>query len=168
MKLRVIPLTLKEANIHIAKHHRHHKRVVGHRFSLGCLDGDRMCACVVVGRPVGRNTDQRMVAEVTRLCTDGTMNSCSILYAAAARACKSMGFWWIQTFTLPEEGGASLRASGWTEDGESPGGSWSSTSRPRGEDEYLFPGIGDDHPKGPKTRWKKILNPEPASTEEKP
>jgi len=159
MSLQVRPLTLKDANAYIASHHRHHKPVTGHRFSLGAYLEDALVGCCVVGRPVGRKTHQYMVAEVTRLCTNGARNACSILYAAAARACKAMGFYHIQTFTLPEEGGASLRASGWQEDGLTPGKSWSVPTRPRGD--FLFPGIGDDHPKGPKTRWIKTLNPTP-------
>lgn len=55
---------------------------------------------------------------MTRVATDGTYNACSILYAAAARAAKAMGYERIQTFTLPSEGGASLRASGWVNDGQ--------------------------------------------------
>ncbi len=165
MRLHVRPLTLKAANDWVAQHHRHHKRVVGHRFSLGAFLGYDMVACVIVGRPVARKTDQDMVAEVTRLCSIGTPNACSILYAAAARACKAMGFWWIQTFTLPEEGGASLRASGWNYDGETPGGAWDTPTRARGRSAFLFDGIGDDHPKGPKTRWVKHLNAQPAPKE---
>lgn len=65
--------------------------------------------------------NQTCIAEVSRLATDGTRNACSILYAAAARACDAMGFDSIQTYTLPEEGGASLRAAGWTCEGEAGG-----------------------------------------------
>lgn len=32
-RLRLVPLTLKEANELVAKLHRHHRPVVGHRFS---------------------------------------------------------------------------------------------------------------------------------------
>tara|TARA_Y100001973_G_scaffold73082_1_gene106622 strand:- start:987 stop:1247 length:261 start_codon:yes stop_codon:yes gene_type:complete len=42
-----------------------------------------------------------------------------------------MGFAAIQTFTLPEEGGASLRGAGWQNVGSAGGGEWSSPSRPR-------------------------------------
>lgn len=125
----VVPVELREANDFIAAFHRHHKPVVGHRFSLGCVDDSgRLRGVCVVGRPVARLAGSpRDVAEVTRLATDGTYNACSILYSAAARAAKSMGFCRIQTYTLPEEGGASLRASGWVNEGAAGGGQWKHT-----------------------------------------
>ena len=129
MSLRVVPVELREANDFIAAMHRHHAPVVGHRFSIGAVDESGLLRGVcVVGRPVARLAGHpREVAEVTRLATDGTYNACSILYAAAARACKAMGFRRIQTYTLPSEGGASLRASGWVCEGEAGGGQWKHT-----------------------------------------
>jgi hypothetical protein len=148
--MRVVPVELVEANAFISAHHRHHKPVVGHRFSLGAVDGGRLVGVVVVGRPVARLAGSpRAVAEVTRLATDGTMNACSMLYGAAARACRAMGFERIQTYTLPEEGGASLRASGWTDCGLAGGGQWKhSDGKPR----------RTDQPTSIKTRWEKSLN----------
>jgi hypothetical protein len=51
-RVRVRAVELSEANAFVAQHHRHHKPVVGHRFSLGAFDGDRLCGVVIVGRPV--------------------------------------------------------------------------------------------------------------------
>jgi hypothetical protein len=144
--MHVVPVELVEANAFIAALHRHHAPVVGHRFSLGCVDESGLLhGVVVVGRPVARLAGSpRDVAEVTRLATDGTYNACSILYAAAARACKSMGFRRIQTYTLPIEGGASLRASGWNDEGPAGGGQWKHTDgKPR----------RTDQPTDVKTRW---------------
>lgn len=148
MGLRVRPLTLKELNGYVEAHHRHHKRIQGHRFSLGAeLDGELVGACSV-GRPVARGCDWRKVAEVTRLVTNGTKNACSILYAAAARACHAMGFDIIQTYVLEDEPGTSLRASGWSFDGMTSGGQWTHTSGLR----------RTDQPTCPKQRWVKQLN----------
>jgi hypothetical protein len=129
IKLYVVPIELKEANDFISALHRHHAPVVGHRFSIGCADNHGLLHGVcVVGRPVARLAGlPRDVAEVTRLATDGTYNACSILYSAAARACKALGFQRIQTYTLSSEGGASLRASGWQCEGEAGGGQWKHT-----------------------------------------
>ena len=138
MTLTVVPIELREANDFIAAMHRHHAPVVGHRFSIGAVDESGLLRGVcVVGRPVARLAGHpREVAEVTRLATDGTYNACSILYAAAARACKAMGFRRIQTYTLPSEGGASLRASGWVCEGEAGGGQWKHTDgKPRRTDQ---------------------------------
>ena len=146
MTLHVLPIELKEANEFISALHRHHHPVIGHRFSIGCVDDSGMLHGVcIIGRPVARLAGKpRDVAEVTRLATDGTFNACSILYSAAARTCKAMGFQRIQTYTLPSEGGASLRASGWVEEGAAGGGQWKHTDgRPR----------RTDQPTDIKTRW---------------
>lgn len=87
--LEVCPVSLKEANAFVAEHHRHHKPVVGHKFSVGCTDGEKIVGVAIVGRPVSRYLDDGWTLEVNRLCTDGTRNACSILYAAAWRAARA-------------------------------------------------------------------------------
>ena len=149
MKMRVIPLTLKEANDFIARHHRHHKPVVGHRFSLGaCVVDGSVIGVAVVGRPVSRMLPFYSVAEVTRLATDGSSNACSFLYGACARVAKEMGFQRIQTYILESEPGTSLKAAGWTFGGMTTGGSWNTPRRKRREDQ----------PMGPKQRYEKVLS----------
>lgn len=133
MKLRVAPITLREANAFVAEWHRHHRPARGHKFSIAAKLGERIVGVVIVGRPVARMRDDGKTAEVARLCTDGTRNACSILYAAAARAAAAMGYQRIGTYTLPEEGGASLRASGWRLVGGAGGGNWNKPSRPRND-----------------------------------
>lgn len=131
MKLRHGRIELAEANAFVAERHRHHPPVVGHRFSIGAFLGEQLVGVVIVGRPVSRMRDDGLTCEVTRLCTDGTKNACSFLYGAAARAAFALGFVRIGTYTLPDEGGASLRASGWRLIGERGGGEWTTPSRPR-------------------------------------
>lgn len=131
MALELAPCTLADANAFVTEHHRHHRKVVGHKFSLAAMQGPRLCGVVIVGRPVSRHRDDGGTLEVTRLCTDGTRNACSFLYGAAARAAFALGFRRIGTYTLPNEGGASLRATGWKLLGERGGGSWNVKSRPR-------------------------------------
>lgn len=148
-RLRIVPLTLASANQLVAIFHRHHKPVVGHRFSIGCEDSEGVLhGAAIVGRPVARNTDWLTVAEVTRLVTDGTKNACSMLYAASARVAREMGFRKIQTFILDEETGVSLRSAGWEFDGFSNGGTWARVARLRREDQ----------PMGRKQRWVKGLS----------
>ena len=129
--LRHIRITLADANAFVEAKHRHHPPVVGHLFSIGAMRGEALVGVVIVGRPVARLRDDGVTAEVTRLCTDGSRNACSFLYGKAARAAFALGFQRIGTYTLPNEGGASLRASGWHLIGERGGGEWSSPSRPR-------------------------------------
>src|SRR5437016_12206941 len=97
--LEIIPISLAEANSLIEKFHRHHKPVVGHKFSIGLLnDEGQFVGAIVIGRPVARMTDRFRIAEVTRLVTNGEHNACSKLYASAARAAEAMGYSEIQTF----------------------------------------------------------------------
>jgi hypothetical protein len=130
-KLRHIRIGLDEANAFVEQHHRHHKPVVGHLFSLGASVGDQIVGVAIVGRPVSRFRDDGLTAEVTRLCTDGTRNACSFLYGASARAAFALGFKRIGTYILASEPGTSLMGTGWRMVGETPGKSWSVPSRPR-------------------------------------
>jgi hypothetical protein len=125
----VTPCDLAIANAFIAGHHRHHKPVVGHRFSLAAWDESRLVGVAICGRPVARAIDHRSVLEVSRLCTDGTKNACSFLYGASARVAKALGFVSIQTYILASEQGASLRASGWAPDSVTRGRDWNTPAR---------------------------------------
>ena len=120
--LRVCPLSLKQANAHVAKFHRHHRPTVGHKFSIGCLDGDRLCAVSIVGRPVARGLDNGFTFEILRLCTDGTKHAASKLIAASTRASFSMGATMIVSYILEDEDGTSYRAAGWSKGPQSGGG----------------------------------------------
>lgn len=86
---------------------------------------------VTVGRPIARRLQDGYTAEVTRLCTTGEKNVASMLYAAAWRAARSMGYRRLITYTLASETGVSVKAAGWREVGSAGGGSWSRASRPR-------------------------------------
>lgn len=149
VRLHVRPLTLPQANELVTNFHRHHKKVVGHRFSLGVYDAENVChGAAIVGRPVARLTDQYLTAEVTRLVTDGIENGCSCLYGACARAAKEMGFKRIQTFILVSEPGTSLKAAGWTQEHTTAGGDgWQSRPNRR-----------TDQPTEPKVLWSRKLN----------
>lgn len=131
MKLEIIPCELDEANTFISQYHRHHKSVQGHKFSLAVFDGNKIVGICIVGRPVARYLDNGLTLEVTRLATDGTRNACSCLYGSARRACFALGFKRLITYTLPQEGGFSLRGAGWKLLGETGGGTWNRKSRPR-------------------------------------
>ena len=134
--LELMPISLADANGFVAEHHRHHKPVRGHKFSLGCMADGRLVGVAIVGRPVSRYLDDGLTLEVNRLCTDGTKNACSFLYGAAARATKVMGYRKIITYILDTESGTSLRASGWQCAGVAGGGEWTGKRRPS---EPLYP-----------------------------
>lgn len=129
---RPIPLTRKAAQAFVAEHHRHHRPQVGDLWCQGLADGEgKLIGVAVVGRPVARALDDGLTMEVTRLCTDGSRNACSILYAAARRAAEAKGYRRGLTYLLASENGASVRASGWRRLWDVRGRSWSCPSRPR-------------------------------------
>jgi hypothetical protein len=83
------------------------------KFCIGAADDeDVLRGVVVVGRPVARMLDDALTLEVTRTATDGTRNACSLLYAAAWRAAKALGYQRLVTRTQRGETGASLPAAG--------------------------------------------------------
>lgn len=122
---------LEEANDFVRALHRHHRPVVGHKFSLGAVLGEHLVGVAIIGRPVSRMRDDGNTLEVTRLCTDGTHNAPSFLYGASARACFALGYRRIGTYLLASETGTSVLGAGWRCLGERGGGSWSVPSRPR-------------------------------------
>ena len=128
--LEIVPMTLKEANAFVEQNHRHHGKVVGHKFSIGLSDGEKIVGVAIVGRPVARHLDDGWTLEVNRLCTDGTRNACSMLYAASWRAARAMGYKRIVTYILDSENGASLRASGWKCVGQAGELRWTGRRRP--------------------------------------
>ena len=143
--LQIVPCNISDAKEYVAQLHRHHRPPVGGLFSLAVANGDgKVCGVAIVGRPIARRSDDGWTAEVTRVATDGTRNACSILYGAAWRAARALGYKQLITYTLPEEGGASLRGAGWTCLGKAGNGrGWSVPSRPR----------VDKHPTQIKMKW---------------
>jgi hypothetical protein len=137
-------MTLREARAFVTANHRHHRAPQGGLFAIGLAEAEQVVGCVIVGMPVARMLADGFTCEVTRLTTDGSRNACSMLYRAAWRAARAIGYRRLVTYTLPEEGGTSLRAAGFTLIGEAGGGSWSRDSRPR----------VDLHPTQVKLRWE--------------
>lgn len=152
MTLTSIPVSLAQANCFVDRHHRHHKPVRFHKYSIGAAAKDgRLVGVCIVNRPVNLRMDDGFTLEIARLCTDGTPNACSFLLSRAARAAAALGYERIQTYTLADESvrsyGGSLRAAGWLFSHSSKGGTWNTTSRRR----------QDKHPTGDKFCWMKLL-----------
>lgn len=144
MSVELQPITFAEACAFIAEHHRHHLPPQGWKFGIACNNGEKIVGVVTVGRPVARHFDNGWCLEVTRLCTDGTPNAASMLYGAAWRATKALGYKRLITYTLASELGTSVKAAGWKIIGQTEGGSWDTPSRPR----------IDKAPIGIKTLWE--------------
>ena len=144
MGLAAVPVRQREAAEFIWRLHRHHRPPRGDVFRVGALLAGELVGVVTVGRPVSRHQDDGWTVEVTRCCTDGTRNACSFLYARAWDGARALGFRRIITYTLPEEGGASLRAVGWRPVEDQGGGEWVHSGKRR----------ANDHPTGLKVRWE--------------
>lgn len=126
------PAYRDEVRPFIREHHRHHGIPVGHLWFHGAHDDDgRLVGVAVVGRPVARALDDHLTMEVTRLCTDGTPNACSLLYAAARRAAIAKGYRRGLTYILSSENGGSLEGAGWRYLWTVKGRSWDTPGRPR-------------------------------------
>lgn len=147
-RLHLLPVSLRTANAFVLAHHRHHHPVQGAKFALAVTlaDSDLIRGVTIVGRPVARHLDDGWTLEVTRLCTDGAPNACSKLYRAAWKVARALGYIRLITYTLSDEGGASLRAAGWRLVGARGGGAWSRPGRPRADT--------PEHLRGPKCLWQ--------------
>ena len=144
--LSLVPVTLAQANEFVRRLHRHYKPVVGHRFSVGVTNG-LLRGVAIAGRPVARMLDDGLTIEITRVCTDGHANACSMLYGAACRAAKALGYKVAITYTLGTESGASLRAAGFVMIAKTKDAQWSRPSRPREQRDLI----------GDKVRWERKL-----------
>ena len=129
--MNAVPIELKQANAFVDRLHRHHDPVYRDKLRIGCEIDRQLVGVVQLARPVSRVLDDGQTIEVVRLCTDGSPNVCSFLYARAARIAKEMGYKKIITYILDSEDGTSLKAAGWHKETDTQGGSWSCPSRPR-------------------------------------
>jgi hypothetical protein len=147
MSLRLVPVDWRTACGFVSDHHRHHRPPVGHKFSVGVANQDDVLVGVaIVGRPVARAHQDGLTLEVNRTATDGTKNANSMLYGAAWRATKALGYRRLITYTQDGESGASLAGAGWRVLAQlTPRKGWSTPSRPR--DDRGVDGI-------PRTLWE--------------
>lgn len=136
--LRVVPVSFDEAKTFVRALHRHHGPPPGMKFAVGVAAGEQLVGVAMVGRPVSRHVDDGLTLEVNRTCTDGTKNVNSMLYGAAWRAAKALGYRRMVTYTQAGESGSSLRAAGWRVVAErAPRKGWDTPARrraPRGVD----------------------------------
>ena len=141
------PITFRTACDFITAYHRHNRPTVGCKFSIGLFEGNELIGVAVCGRPVSRHLDNGLTCEINRVCVkDGHYNACSMLYGAACRIAKEMGYEKIITYTLKSENGASLKASNFTCEGEAGGTHWTGI---RDKGQAL--------PKEMKIRWSRRL-----------
>jgi len=143
----VRPISLRQARQFVQEHHRHHDMPQGGLWALALMRNDQLVGVAIAGRPVSRVLQRKGYCEIVRVCVlPNVPNGCSMLYGRCRRVSQAMGYAKTVTYTLPSEGGASLRASNFRDTGETSGGSWSRASRQR----------IDSHPLDRKTRWEAL------------
>ena len=130
--LELQPITINEARQFISRHHRHHPPPVGAKFAIAVASEGKLAGVATVGRPVARMLDDGWTLEVTRVCTiNGYKNASSMLYGAAWRASRAMGYKRLISYILQSEKGTSLVAAGYKEIGITGGGTWDRKDRVR-------------------------------------
>ena len=123
------PIKQDKAREFINQHHRHLKAPRGSIFQIALEIDNKIIGVIMCGRPVAPKLNDGYTIEVNRNCIAGDYKgACSKLYAAAWRTAKSLGYKRIITYTLPKEGGASLRGAGWKLDKISNIGNWNNRS----------------------------------------
>ena len=127
-----MPVTVREAKVWVNRHHRRHRAPAGAKYAIAVVQDDEVVGVAIVGRPVSHALDDGWTIEVTRVAVlPDHPNACSMLYGAAWRAARAMGYRKAITYTLDTEPGTSLKAAGWRVVAEVKAGSWSRKSRPR-------------------------------------
>jgi len=119
-QLKIMPITLREANEFVLNFHRHNKPTQGGKFAISAANGSNTVGVAIVGRPVSATLQDGLTAEVTRVCVldDAPRNTCSFLYGRCWRIWQQMGGKRMITYTLQDESGASLKGAGWKIMGE--------------------------------------------------
>lgn len=130
-KVRIAPITCKQAYVLIAEWHRHLKKVQGGLFASSVKDGDDIVGVALAANParVWQGTGRFVIARVAVM--EGKPNACSMLYGSLSRAGKALGYRECWTYTLPDEPGTSLRAAGFEDMGLTRAEEWDREKRPR-------------------------------------
>lgn len=150
-------MTLRAARRFIGEHHSHNLPPQGWIVGTSAVDDDgKVVGVAMLGRPVGRGMDDGTTAEITRVCTTGTRNACSMLYGAMARAAGAIGYERAITYTLAEECAACVRAAGFVVEAELPERpEWQRSDGARVQVDLFG---NDRRPPGAKVRWVRAVS----------
>lgn len=157
--MRIVPLTLREANDFVERWHRHSARTSndGGKYAIGLENDGQLVGVAIVGRPIARLLQVEGAAELLRLCTspNAPKGAGSKLYSRAKRIWQLMGGTTIHTYTLTKESGETMRGAGLRDEDsiEVKGAQWDRTNRRR-----TIKAIHDE----PKRRWTETLPSIPA------
>lgn len=158
--MRIVPLTLTQANDFVDLHHRHSSRTSndGGKFAIGLEVDGKLVGAAIVGRPIARGLQQGMsggpgTAELLRCCTSPDAPRCaeSKLNTRCKRIWQLMGGTRLVTYTLQTESGASLRGCGFEIEAKVKGRKWNGSKNGNRPIATL-----------PKFRWGSSLDGVPA------
>lgn len=154
--LRLAPCTIKAANQVVACWHRHSTPISQKVLCAArVVTGDATVGVAILGLPVSRVLDDGLAVEVRRVCVvdDAPSNACSMLYGAMCRAAAALGYCVAFTYTTDDEHATSVRASGFTRDGETTPRDWDCPSRRRD---------AEHHDVAVRVRWRRdLVRPRP-------
>ncbi len=149
--LRLAPCTIKTANQVVSCWHRHSKPISQKVLAaVRVVYGDATVGVAILGLPVSRVLDDGLAVEIRRVCVmdDAPSNACSMLYGACCRTGTALGYRVAFTYTMGEEDGTSVRASGFTRDGATKAGNWDRPARSRD---------AEHHTESDRVRWRRAL-----------
>ena len=156
--IEIIPLSRDEVNACIRRWHRHHKAIRAHLFSCGVAIDGEIVGSATVERPKSASLCDGRTFEVSRVSIEPSgervRNVASRLYAAVRQAALALGYLRGVTYTRADEGGGSLKASGWHRAAETPVASWIDR-RERAHGALFLPGVATEPTEMvPRVRWE--------------
>lgn len=111
--LYLVPVTLQQANDFASKHIKDYRPVPLDRFCIGCGAGGKLVGVIIVGYPKDSELNDAQTLVVLHICATGGRIAYEMLYGAAARAAKALGYWRIIVFQPVNVSSSALRAAGW-------------------------------------------------------
>lgn len=156
MALTLVPVDLATARRYVAEHHSHNGPPVSWRFGVGVDADGEMAGVGIAGRPVARGFDPNRTLEITRVCTLGERNACSMIYAALCRAGAALGYRQAVTYTLASECASCVKGAGFEKDAELEArATWDGGARHRVQTDLFG---RERRPPEPKVRWHRRLS----------
>jgi hypothetical protein len=99
--LRVVWVSVDDADAFLTWHYRHHPPPAGALFALGIARAseDRLLGAIIAGRPVPPAQDDGATVEITRVGTDGSPHVEVALYRAVWKVVRACGYHCLITHT---------------------------------------------------------------------
>ena len=155
---RIVPISFADAKDFIGENHRHNSAVAGGKFAIAVENpAGEVLGVATCGRPVSRILQQKrpLTLEITRVCSLGGYNVCSMLYGRCVKIAKDLGYEEVITYTLPSESGASLRAAGFAAEDEHAGGKTGWNGKRSARNDSCRKDKAYRFPEGEKIRWSR-------------